>query len=570
MYTKDIVLDFLSENKKPFPELSFESLISLISEQMEEQGVLLEEKEKSKGPTRVPTGARARDRVLRLPNVVATEISVGQRPSSEDRSQFELWMRNLGMASGGGDSSAVAAKLNTITNFFDNPEANLSNATLPQTLSYLMFLNQFVWMIKEFNASVAGFLWEPFLASLFGGKSEQVPTSKGDIADIKIYPGGSKKGESISLKILNETGQVKGSFRDLVNHFAQGGASMRYVIVVKDQSETEKEVSAVTFYEFDITAQSFFDWIGTVEYEEVAETATQTFTLNRPGKANLKMGHTKAPGPDPEKPDRPETFFWIRHAKRSTGKKQVTKWYKLGRLNAKTGLVQISPATAELINLQGVPPEGLVDPEKTKLTADLALHAGGGVGGATVRKKFTKEKGATDELFGTATSATNKLWGSVEELGQWAKLRDEGWDGQKLFQAIQNGVTLPDGTVLEPAPGVSGAKGETQFHISPALYTGMAGNAGGDAGKLGTLRITTKKVEDFFKLAANQMNDDLIIMFNSLADLTDNIGRFFLVDCGGDACTEDDAADRHLAGLEAIEDASKLEAAVVKSVKSVK
>ena len=499
---------------------------------------------------------------------IRDRISVGQRPSSEDRSQFELWMRNLGMDSGGGDSSAVAAKLNTITNFFDNPEANLSNATLPQTLSYLMFLNQFVWMIKEFNASVAGFLWEPFLASLFGGKSEQVPTSKGDIADIKIYPGGSKKGESISLKILNETGQVKGSFRDLVNHFAQGGASMRYVIVVKDQSETEKEVSAVTFYEFDITAQSFFDWIGTVEYEEVAETGAQTFTLNKPGKVNLKMGHAKGLGPDPKNGDL--TFFWIRHAIRSTGKKQATKWYKLGRLNPKTGLVKITPATAELINLQGVSPEGLVNPEKTKLTADLALHTGGGKGGATVRKKFVKEKGAADDLFGVATAATNKLWGSVEELGQWAKLRDEGWDGQKLFQAIQNGVTLPDGTVLEPAPGVSGAKGETQFHISPALYTGMAGNAGGDAGKLGTLRITTKKVEDFFKLAANQMNDDLIIMFNSLADLTDNIGRFFLVDCGGDACTEDDAADRHLAGLEAMEDASKLEAAVVKSVKSVK
>jgi hypothetical protein len=440
---------------------------------------------------------------------------------------------------------------------------------MPQTLSYLMFLNQFVWMIKEFNASVAGFLWEPFLASLFGGKSEQVPTSKGDIADIKIYPGGSKTGESISLKILNEEGQVKGSFRDLVNHFALGGASMRYVIVVKDQSETEKEVSAVTFYEFDITAKSFFDWIGTVEYEEVAETETQTFTLNRPGKANLKSGTSKGPGPDSDKPDAPQKFIWIRHAKRSTGKRQVTKWLKLGSLT-KTGLVQINSKAAEIINLQGVSPEGLVDPEKTKLTADLALHAGGGVGGATVRKKYTKEKGATDELFGAATSATNKLWGSVEELGQWAKLRDEGWDGQKLFQAIQNGVTLPDGTVLEPAPGVSGAKGETQFHIGPALYKGMAGNAGGDAGKLGTLKITTKKVEDFFKLAADQMNDDLIIMFNSLADLTDNIGRFFLVDCGGDACTEDDAADRHLAGLEAIEDANKLEVAVTRSVKSVK
>jgi len=563
MDNKDIVADFLSESKKPFPDLSFESLISLISEQMETQH--LREGEK-KGPTRVPTGAKERSRVLRLPNVIPTEISVGQKPSSKDRAQFELWMRNLGMHEGGSDSSAVAAKLTAITNFFNSPSDNLPNATLPQTLSYLMFMNQFVWMVKEFNASVAGFLWEPFLASLFGGKSEQVPTSKGDIADIKIYPGGSKTGESISLKILNEEGYVKGSFRDLVNHFAGGGDSMRYVIVVKDQSAVEKEISAVTFYEFDITAQSFFDWIGAVEYEEVAETETKTFTLNNPGKkVKLKKGlNAKATGPG--------SYIFIRHSSKDQWGRQQTKWLRLGKIT-KTGMVQVDAEggrTAELMNLQGISPEGLIDPEKTILTADLALYARGGVGGASVRKQYVKKKGATDELFGAATSATNKLWGSVEQLGQWAKLRDEGWDSQKLFQAIQSGVTLPDGTVLEPAPGVTGAKGETQFHISPSHYMGMAGNAGGDAGKLGTLKITTKTVEDFFALAASQMNDDLIVMFNALASLTDNIGRFFLVDCGGDACTDEDAADRHLAGVEAMRDAEDLEAAVVSSVQSSK
>jgi hypothetical protein len=564
----DIIESLINKHYNNKNSFTKDSLLEMIAKQM---GALhLIKERESKGPTRVPTGAKERERVLRLPNVIPTEISVGQRPSSKDRAQFELWMRNIGM-DGGGDSSAVAAKLTAITNFFANPSDNLTNATVPQTLSYLMFMNQFVWMVKEFNASVAGFLWEPFLASLFGGKSEQVPTSKGDIADIKIYPEGSKKGESISLKILNEAGEVKGSFRDLVNHFATtpGNASMRYVIVVKDQSAVEKEISAVTFYEFDITAQTFFDWIGTVEYEEVAETGAQTFTLNRPKGVNLKIGTSETH--KPKKDDtKPRTFYWIRHAKRSVGKKQATKWYKLGQLIPKTGLVKITPATAKLINLQGVSPEGLVNPKETELTADLALHDRGGTGGAKVRKKFVKEKGAADELFGVATAATDKLWGSVEQLGQWAKLRDEGWNGQKLFQAIRDGVTLPDGTVLPPAPGIRGEKKETQFHISPSLYKGMAGNAGGSAGKLGTLKITTKTVEDFFALAASQMNDELIVMFNSLASLTDNIGRFFLVDCAGNACTEEDAADRHSAGVAAMQDADQLEQAVVQSVKSVK
>ena len=87
------------------------------------------------------------------------------------------------------------------------------------------------------------------------------------------------------------------------------------------------------------------------------------------------------------------------------------------------------------------------------------------------------------------------------------------------------------------------------------------------AGRLGTLRITPKKVEDFFQKAASRMNDDLIVMFNSLAALTDNIGRFFLVDCDGNPCTNKDAANRNQAGQNAISDSHELQRAVASSVK---
>ena len=56
-------------------------------------------------------------------------------------------------------------------------------------------------------------------------------------------------------------------------------------------------------------------------------------------------------------------------------------------------------------------------------------------------------------------------------------------------------------------------------------------------------------------------------MFNSLADLTDNIGRFFLVDCGeGTKCTPKDAANRNQAGQNAISDSHELQRAVASSV----
>ena len=114
------------EYKKKDRQITPESLLSMVQEVMSLS---------APGTLKEISGARARERVLRLPNVIPTEITVGQKPSSADRAQFELWMGNIGME-GGSDDSAVAQKLKAITSFFENPEANLADATIPQTLSY--------------------------------------------------------------------------------------------------------------------------------------------------------------------------------------------------------------------------------------------------------------------------------------------------------------------------------------------------------------------------------------------------------------------------------------------------
>lgn len=525
------------------------------------------------------TGARERERVIRLPNIMATEISVGQKPGSEERQQFELWMGNIGMG-GGEEASDVSRKLMTITNFFAKPAANLATATIPETLSYLMFLNQFVYMLKEFNAAVAGFLWEPFLAALFGGKSEQVPTSRGDISDIRIYTSGSPD-QPISLKILNEAGVVKGSFYDLINHFANGGTEMRYIIVVKDQSAIKKEISAVTFYEFNITVQSFFDWIGTVEHEEVAVMGEKKFTLER-GLAGtvtgivLKAGDKKGP----QKEGGP--YIWIRHSMRSRGKRQGEKWLPLGRQDPESGIIDTKSwkrfrETADEINLQGAQ-SGQIAMD-TRLIARVALFAGGGVGGAKPKKTYTRETEAVAGMMGVGSKETERLWGGIEKLSQWAALREK-WIEElgpengsiKLFTAMRDGIPEEG---IDRAPGASGkaaGKAEegsgTQFHITPKHYKGLG--IGGAKG-LGTLRITDAEVIKFFEESAKNMNEELITMFNKLADLNDNIGRFFLANCGQseegvEKCTDKDAAKRTEAGQDAINDSKELEAAVVKSV----
>lgn len=466
--------------------------------------------------------AKERERVIRLPNVVPTEISVGQRPSSEERKEFERWMANIG---GGG---SVNEKLRVISQYFENPQAHIKGSSIPEVLSYLMFLNYFTWMLKEFNASVAGFLWEPFLASLFGGKSRQVPTSEHDIADIRIdTPMG--KNEPISLKILNKAGDVKGSFTDLVNHFAKGGKNMRYIIVVKEQSGKNKDVSAVTFYEFDINNDTFFDWIGHLAHTQtVGEVSPRKFTFSaEKGKKGPFVNTGGA--------------FKVKHAWVGKDKIAREQWPSLAK-RIKGGIYQIDPEVAELVNLQG--PEGpirdgVLEPG-TRYTADLAQFKAGGTGGATLQKGY-------EEVPGLGGKDTDKIWGSVEDRSRWLGMakemsRDEFWN-----------------KVREEAPGY---QKNQQFHITPSHYKGKGE-------KIGQLRITDQKVKEVFKLGADQIGPQMTSMFNAMADLTDNIGRFFLTDCGGVKCTKGDMNKQDAAGRAAIQNSQVLKVTVEESVKGM-
>ena len=255
---------------------------NLINEVM---NFLLKEEETKKKKTKDPfpsgPGAKRRERTLRFPLMIPTEQSVGQytaEQGSEDRATFEAWMKKIAPTGG------LKEKIASIQQFIDAPPEGMTVAT---TLSYLMFLQTFSFMIREFNASVAGFLWEPFLAAMFGGKSTQVHTEEGDIADVKLeysilvdQPGGGGL-QRVSLKILSPTGAVGGSFIDLVNHFAKNpDQPMVYVVIRKMPGKTKagediKEASMV-FWQFTISQESFFKWIGPPKLEIKKKTVSWT------------------------------------------------------------------------------------------------------------------------------------------------------------------------------------------------------------------------------------------------------------------------------------------------------
>ena len=231
-------------------------LMEMIEEAMGKLSPLKEE-EATSSPS-----AERRARAIRLPIQFPTEISVGQKPGSKDRDVFHAWMSNLPEGDLGTKVQAIEAYIN------DPPQASVAD-----TLSYLMFLNTFSFMLQEFNPSVAGFLWEPFLAAMFGTRSVQVPTSEGDIADVKLVITRNGILQRVSLKILRAAGNVGGSFTDLVDHFSEHpDEPMIYVVIKKYDDDT-----LMRFYEFPIGQENFFEYIG--HPDVVIKTAVQQFTV---------------------------------------------------------------------------------------------------------------------------------------------------------------------------------------------------------------------------------------------------------------------------------------------------
>ena len=76
-------------------------------------------------------------------------------------------MRNI-------EGPTVEAKIQSVKAFVDQQAPPPGEGDIARIMSYLIFLDTFASIISDYGASVTGFLFEAFLAALFGGTSIQV------------------------------------------------------------------------------------------------------------------------------------------------------------------------------------------------------------------------------------------------------------------------------------------------------------------------------------------------------------------------------------------------------------
>ena len=168
---------------------------------------------------------------------------------NEDRDRIETYMKNVA-----GDT--VEAKLESLRSVLEGTR----DADIGEILSTLIaveILSNLAGPIgtRQFTESAAGFIFEGFLAGLFGGKSVQI-TSPEEIEGMdaagKPITDVVLGGRHFSLKLLGDKTAVKGSFRNLVNHFK----AIDHVVYL-DARRTS--AGGLQFGEFIITLPGFLE-----------------------------------------------------------------------------------------------------------------------------------------------------------------------------------------------------------------------------------------------------------------------------------------------------------------------
>ena len=184
---------------------------------------------------------------IKLPTIKLTE-NWGVL-DNEDRDRIETYMKNVA-------GNTVEEKLESLRSVLEGTR-DAGIGEILSTLIAIEILSNLAGPIgtREFTESAAGFIFEGFLAGLFGGKSIQITSPEeieGMDASGKPITDVILGGRHFSLKLLGDKTAVKGSFQNLVNHFK----TLDHVVYLDARRTTD---GGLQFGEFTITLEDFMD-----------------------------------------------------------------------------------------------------------------------------------------------------------------------------------------------------------------------------------------------------------------------------------------------------------------------
>ena len=171
--------------------------------------------------------------VLSLPKFSPSEA--WGNPKSMERKQIQKIFDTVG----GG--ATIEEKLQFLNNSIENPSGGIRSPR--RIISTLIILESLAAVIRSFNSASAGFVFEGFLSALLRGRQEAEISEKGNlpIQDLIAFSE-LKSGQSvpISLKLLNQTTNIEGSYTNLIDALDEFG-QMVYIVARKDKDKIALE-----------------------------------------------------------------------------------------------------------------------------------------------------------------------------------------------------------------------------------------------------------------------------------------------------------------------------------------
>jgi hypothetical protein len=439
-----------------------------------------------------------------LPTIKITE-AWGKRGSKDKEIITEFTSKIKG--------DSVEAKLQAINDILSGEAKNPSLGEILATLLMIEILNS---ILEEFTEAAGGFIFEGFLAGLFGEDAVQITGGEDDetgaagkpITDVRI---GDKE---YSLKLLGPGTDVKGSFKNMVEHFR-----VKNHVIYLDARRTGE---GLQFGEFIITLDSFLDVFVTPflkhvykkeaeTYEKASEFKTLLSRLSEEGMAIKRIQTVKIDrkwaeetglpgGLDPQRPA--ESLFLFSPGAEEEPLQEAVKLSPKG-MNA---------LVSKII--------GMEDDELQKYAPFNIIYA---------EAKFEGTK--AEQLFGS--------YAIVEQL----------------LTAIESGDKKAIFTSLEKTPGWEYSK---QF----VFTKGQVEKGIKSFRHIGTLPISEAQLKKTWLVYGELLNDTLRPVYGILNMFTQNINSYFLG-------TKSKGKDRKQYGTEAIKNALELKTATDNAVKAV-
>jgi hypothetical protein len=472
-------LDSLIENtfkaKRSNKKTQKIDLIALVEATLDEvyDKVILGERETR--PTPATKTTTAKEFLLSLPKFSPNE-SWGD-PNSVDRKTVNKIFSVVG-----GDAT-IEAKLKFIQRIAE-PDNQITSPR--RIISTLIILESLSAAINSFSASAAGFVFEGFLSALFRGRQEAEISDKGNlpIQDFIAFSelGG---GTPVSLKLLNQTTNIHGSYTNLVDALDEF-AAMIYLVARKDGE-------SIALEEFVLDRDNFIDAISTSAGGKRTKEA-ELFG----GSRNIEKINSLSSWP--------EKFAAL----------QKTPGYRGGK----------RPATDLEASKDGGDDETGVQASMKKAEEILGYDAGLSPLDypSSSRAAFNQDKDFWTKWFGPNATA-NSLNAVMKKKGYDNPAQMKDW-------AIRSVISQAKESVLTESKG-------SQWSISPAQLKSLQGV---DYKSLGELPYSSDKIEKIAQDHMDKLNDSLLELFEATKALSDNVNNYFTYEKRDDAIKSGETA----------------------------